>query len=115
MMTQLAFSEYNLLGNVLILIHTTQHLPGLLLFVSVGWLVVLVFYGPSTYFRSSRARSVNLATLFLLFLTQYRRNFCMTKSQRKNVLPDARFEPTTVRIPGGRSSDRATAPGCLCL
>ena len=29
------------------------------------WLVVLVFYGPSTHFRSFRARSVNLATLFL--------------------------------------------------
>ena len=30
-----------------------------------GWLVVLVFYGSSTHFRSFRARSVNLATLFL--------------------------------------------------
>ena len=28
-------------------------------------IVVLVFYGPSTHFRSFRARSVNLATLFL--------------------------------------------------
>ena len=27
--------------------------------------IVLVFYGPSTYFWSFRARSVNLATLFL--------------------------------------------------
>ena len=35
----------------------------------------------------------------------------MTKSQRKNVLPNVRIEPTTVRIPGGRISDRATAPG----
>ena len=33
--------------------------------VMVSWLVVLVFYGPSTHFRSFRARSVNLATLFL--------------------------------------------------
>ena len=31
----------------------------------VGWLVVLVFYGPLTHFMSFRARSVNLATLFL--------------------------------------------------
>ena len=31
--------------------------------VKVG--VVLVFYGPSTLFRSFRARSVNLSTLFL--------------------------------------------------
>ena len=31
----------------------------------IGWLVVLMFYGPSTHFRSFRARSVNLATLFL--------------------------------------------------
>ena len=29
------------------------------------WLVVLVFYGPSTHYRSFRVRSVNLATLFL--------------------------------------------------
>ena len=27
--------------------------------------VVLVFYGPSTHFRSFRARSVNLSTLLL--------------------------------------------------
>ena len=27
--------------------------------------VVLVFYGPSTHFRSYRDRSINLATLFL--------------------------------------------------
>ena len=30
-----------------------------------GWLVVLVFSGPSTHFMSFRARSVNLAMLFL--------------------------------------------------
>ena len=29
------------------------------------WLVVLVFYGCSTHFRSFRAQSVNIATLFL--------------------------------------------------
>ena len=33
--------------------------------VTTGWLVLLVFYGPSTYFRSFQARPVNLATLFL--------------------------------------------------
>ena len=31
----------------------------------VAVLVWLLFYGPSTHFRSFRARSVNLATLFL--------------------------------------------------
>ena len=57
----------------------------------------------------------------LPFLNQWkgengRRNLFMTKSQRKNVLPDLRIEPATVCIPGGRSSDRATAPGCiLCV
>ena len=35
----------------------------------------------------------------------------MSKSQRTNVLPDLRIKPATVRIPGGRASDRATAPG----
>ena len=30
------------------------------------WLVVLLFYGPSTYFRSFHVRSGTLATLFLL-------------------------------------------------
>ena len=30
-----------------------------------SWLVVLMFYGPSTHFRSFRACSVDLATLFL--------------------------------------------------
>ena len=29
------------------------------------WLIVLVFYGPSAHFRSFRAQSVNIATLFL--------------------------------------------------
>ena len=33
----------------------------------------------------------------------------MTKSQRKNVLPDMRIALATIRIPGGRASDRATA------
>ena len=31
----------------------------------VGWLVVLVFYGPSTLPMSFKARSVNLSTLSL--------------------------------------------------
>ena len=78
-------------------------------------IIVLVFYGPSTHFRSFRARSVNLATLFLgkpprqftstfahSFASNWqlpmlnqpkgengRRIFFMTKSQRKNVLPDS--------------------------
>ena len=32
----------------------------------------------------------------------------MTKSQRKNDLPDVRIEPATVRFPGVHASDRAT-------
>ena len=31
--------------------------------LKVSWLIVLVFYGPSTHFRSYRVRSVNLPTL----------------------------------------------------
>ena len=34
-------------------------------FGRVAFVVVLVFYGPSTHFRSFRARSINLSTLFL--------------------------------------------------
>ena len=94
--------------------------------------VVLVFYGPSTLFRSFRARSVYLSTLFLgslpvlsahslasnwplPFLNQRkgengRRNYFMTNLHER-MLPDVRIEPATVRIPGGRAHDRATAPG----
>ena len=54
----------------------------------------------------------------LPFLNQWKgenghRNLFMTKSQRKNVLPDVRTKPLTVCIPGGRVSDRATAPGFM--
>ena len=35
------------------------------IFYLTKWLVVLVFYGPSTHVRSFQARSVNLVTLFL--------------------------------------------------
>ena len=93
-----------------------------------------MFYGLSTLFRSFRARSVNLSTLFLgrpprqftsahsfasnwqlPFLNQRkgengRRNYFMTNFNER-MLPVVRIEPTTVRIPGGRGSDRATAPG----
>ena len=34
----------------------------------------------------------------------------MTKLH-KRMLPDVRIEPATIRIPGGRTSDRATVPG----
>ena len=37
----------------------------IILVLDVGWLVVLVFYRPLTHFRSFRAQSLNLATLFL--------------------------------------------------
>ena len=85
---------------------------------------------------SFRVRSVNLSTLSwasllgslpvlsahsfasnwqLSFLNQRkgengRRNYFMT-SLHERMLSDARIEPATVRIPGGRGSDRATAPG----
>ena len=39
-----------------------------------------------------------------------RRNDFMTKLHER-MLPDVRIEPATVRIPGGRASDRAIAPG----
>ena len=38
---------------------------GVAVAAAVAVLVWLLFYGPSTHFRSFRARSVNLATLFL--------------------------------------------------
>ena len=39
-----------------------------------------------------------------------RRNDFMTNLHGR-MLPEVRLEPATVRIPGGRVSDRATAPG----
>ena len=39
-----------------------------------------------------------------------RRNDFMTKLHER-MLPDMRIEPATVRKPGGRASDRASAPG----
>ena len=104
---------------------------------SAWFLVWFLFYGPSTHFRSFRARSVNLATLFLgkpprqftstkctffrqshwqlLFLNQRkrengRRNVFMTKSPRKNV-PDVGIELKAACMPSEHASDRATAPG----
>ena len=92
-------------------------------------LVWFLFYGPSTHFRSFRARSVNLATLGslpvlsahsfasswqLLLLNQRkrengRRNVFMTKSPRKNV-PDVGIELGAACMPSELASDRATAP-----
>ena len=39
--------------------------PGMRKMLCLLCCVVLVFYGPSTIFRSFRARSVNLSTLYL--------------------------------------------------
>ena len=114
-------------------IATTNSIPSQWFFVLVWFL----FYGPSTHFRSFRARSVNLATLFLgkpprqftntahsfasnwqlLFLNQRkrengRRNAFMTKSPRKNV-PDVGIELGAACMPSELASDRATAPGHL--
>ena len=87
-----------------------------------GWLVVLVFYSPSTHFRSFQARSVNLATLSwanllgsvpvlsahlfpsnwqIPFLNRRKgenscRNIFMTKSQQKNVA-GLGLEPATAQ------------------
>ena len=95
-----------------------------------------LFYGPSTHFRSFRARSVTLITLFLdnpprqftntyctffasnwqlLFLNQRkrkngRRNVFVTKSPRKNV-SYVGIELGTAFMPTGHTSDRATTPG----
>ena len=96
--------------------------------------VVLVFYGPSTLIRSFWVRSVNLSTLYLgkpprqfpvlsahsitsnwqlPFLNQRkgengRRNYFITNLHDR-MLPDMRIKPVTIRIPGRRASDRATA------
>ena len=43
-----------------------------------------------------------------------RKNYFITKLHER-MLPDVRIEPATVRIPGGRASDRATAPGPVLL
>ena len=98
--------------------------------------VLLVFYGPSTHFRSFRARSVkpvHTSWAILLgncpvlcahsfasnwqrpFLNQRKRengcrNYFVTKLH-KRILPDVRIEPATVRIPGGHASDQAITPG----
>ena len=97
------------------------------------WLVVLVFYSPATLFRSLRARSVTCSWASLLgslpvlgaysfasnwqlpFFNQRkgengRRNYFMTNLHER-MLPDVRIEPVTVRIPGGRASNQANAPG----
>ena len=115
-------------------IHTIMHL----LYFKPLVLVWFLFYGPSTHFRSFRARSVTLTTLFLrkpprqftsvsthsfasnwqlLFLNQRkrengRRNFFVTKSPRKNVL-DVGIKLGASCMPSGCASDRATAPGIV--
>ena len=43
-----------------------------------------------------------------------RRNYFMTNLHER-MLPDVGIEPTTVRIPGGRGSDRDTSPGVSIL
>ena len=65
-------------------------------------------------------RSVNLTTLFMdmqpvlsahessVGENDYRKDFITYLHAR--MMPDVRIEPTTVRIPGGRASDRVTAP-----
>ena len=104
-------------------------------------LVWFLFYGPSTHFRSFRARTVNLDTLFLgkpsrqftstyctffrlccwqlLFLNQRkreesRRNVFMTKYPRNNV-PDVGIELGAASMPSELASDLATAPGLIKL
>ena len=90
----------------------------------------LIIWCPVDILNSFRARSVNLSTLFLgkllgivpvarnlqlPFVNQRkgengRRNYFVT-NLHEIMLPGVRIEPSTVRIPGGRVSDRATAPG----
>ena len=109
--------------------------------LNVNWFLVwFLFYSPSTHFRSFRARSVNLATLFLgkptgslpvlsahsfasnwqlLFLSQRKRengprNVFMTKSPRKNV-PDVGIELKAACMPSEHASDRATAPSSMLI
>ena len=103
-----------------------------------GWLVVLVFTALQhfsghfgrvqlTYPHCSWASHPgNLPVLSahsfasnwqLPFLNQRkgengRRNYFMTNLHER-TLPDVRIEPATVRMPGRRASDRATAPGSM--
>ena len=99
-------------------------------------LVRFLFYGPSTHFRSFRAWSVILTTLFLgkprqftsalsahsfasnwqlLLLNQRKRengrsNLFMTKSPWKNA-PDVGIELRATCMPSRHASDRVTTPG----
>ena len=92
--------------------------------------VVLVFYGPSTLFRSFWVQSVNLSTMYLgkpprqfLVLSAHsitsnrqlpffnqrkgengRRNYFITNLYDR-MLPDVRIKPVTIRIPGRRASN----------
>ena len=94
-----------------------------------------MFYGPSTHFKSLKNIDPHCSWASLLgslpvfiahsftsnwqlpFLKQRkgetgRRNGFMTKLLER-MMPDVRIEPASFRIPGGRGSDRATAPGDL--
>ena len=100
---------------------------------TISVVVELVFYGPSTHFRSFRARSVNLATLFLgkpprQFTSSFASNWPLPfLNQRERMVvetfpwpnlnerKDLRIEPATVRIPGGRASDQASVLGLYYL
>ena len=95
----------------------------------VGWLIEVVFYGPSAHFMSFLARSVNLAILFLYkhsahsfasnwqlsFLNQRKgdnghRLIFMTKSQRQNMAGPG-LEPATPWFAVRLASDCARRPG----
>ena len=99
----------------------------------VLFFVWFLFSGPSTHFRSFRARSVTLTTQFLgkppmqftslspvtdncsSWISERGRMavefFFTTKSSRKYV-PDVGIELGAACMPSGHASDRATAPGC---
>ena len=87
--------------------------------------VVLVFYGPSTLFRSFLARSLFLSkNQYLVHILSPvtdncpiesggengRRNYFIT-NLHKRMLPGNRIKPATIHIPGRRASHQATIPG----
>ena len=66
---------------------------------------------------SSRARSVNLSTLFLGKSPRKGENGCknyFVTNLHERMLP-VRIEPATIPIPGGHASDKATMPNVSAM
>ena len=110
---QLAYSHCScasLLGSLQVLSPVTDNCP--------SWFKHILFQSKHMYIiyktRQSRIRT-EAYKLILPFLNQPKEGNGRRKYFKTNLLdrmfPDVRIEPATVRIPGGRASNRATAPG----